>query len=135
MFFFMILRPPISTRTDTLFPYTTLFRSVRHLRAGDVVLPARAHPLDHLRHRGADEHHAGPHRSSRRVRRLREGQAADLPPPDQAAPRHRPPRRPDQRRPLPRPDTRRRAAPRPPPRPTRPPRPPLPSGRTPAPPP
>src|SRR3546814_2617587 len=28
-FFFMILRPPRSTRTDTLFPYTTLFRSVR----------------------------------------------------------------------------------------------------------
>src|SRR3546814_15135132 len=26
--FFMILRPPRSTRTDTLFPYTTLFRSV-----------------------------------------------------------------------------------------------------------
>src|SRR3546814_2555054 len=25
----MIRRPPISTRTDTLFPYTTLFRSVR----------------------------------------------------------------------------------------------------------
>src|SRR3546814_12836119 len=25
--FFMILRPPRSTRTDTLFPYTTLFRS------------------------------------------------------------------------------------------------------------
>src|SRR3546814_10455055 len=24
----MILRPPISTRTDTLFPYTTRFRSV-----------------------------------------------------------------------------------------------------------
>src|SRR3546814_2324223 len=24
----MVLRPPISTRTDTLFPYTTLFRSV-----------------------------------------------------------------------------------------------------------
>src|SRR3546814_8885361 len=24
----MILRPPISTRTDTLFPYTTLFRSI-----------------------------------------------------------------------------------------------------------
>src|SRR3546814_17699983 len=23
----MVLRPPISTRTDTLFPYTTLFRS------------------------------------------------------------------------------------------------------------
>src|SRR3546814_4888760 len=29
----MILRPPRSTRTDTLFPYTTLFRShVEHLR-------------------------------------------------------------------------------------------------------
>src|SRR3546814_11791525 len=27
LFFFMIRRPPRSTRTDTLFPYTTLFRS------------------------------------------------------------------------------------------------------------
>src|SRR3546814_13145081 len=27
-FFFMIRRPPMSTRTDTLFPYTTLFRSL-----------------------------------------------------------------------------------------------------------
>src|SRR3546814_7752361 len=27
MFFFMYRRPPRSTRTDTLFPYTTLFRS------------------------------------------------------------------------------------------------------------
>src|SRR3546814_17142350 len=31
-FFLMIRRPPRSTRTDTLFPYTTLFRSDR--RAG-----------------------------------------------------------------------------------------------------
>src|SRR3546814_17357389 len=31
-FFLMIRRPPISTRTDTLFPYTTLFRSfARHI--------------------------------------------------------------------------------------------------------
>src|SRR3546814_17424215 len=29
----MIRRPPRSTRTDTLFPYTTLFRSVRSLDA------------------------------------------------------------------------------------------------------
>src|SRR3546814_3234141 len=29
VFFFMIRRPPRSTRTDTLFPYTTLFRSFR----------------------------------------------------------------------------------------------------------
>src|SRR3546814_4090135 len=35
IFFLMIRRPPISTRTDTLFPYTTLFRSHRHRgRAG-----------------------------------------------------------------------------------------------------
>src|SRR3546814_1402906 len=27
----MIRRPPRSTRTDTLFPYTTLFRSVTHV--------------------------------------------------------------------------------------------------------
>src|SRR3546814_12460083 len=29
VFFLMIRRPPRSTRTDTLFPYTTLFRSVK----------------------------------------------------------------------------------------------------------
>src|SRR3546814_9539764 len=29
-FFLMIRRPPRSTRTDTLFPYTTLFRSPEH---------------------------------------------------------------------------------------------------------
>src|SRR3546814_9011298 len=29
----MIRRPPRSTRTDTLFPYTTLFRSTRRARA------------------------------------------------------------------------------------------------------
>src|SRR3546814_14157468 len=29
----MIRRPPRSTRTDTLFPYTTLFRSQKHLRS------------------------------------------------------------------------------------------------------
>src|SRR3546814_15048021 len=31
-FFLMIRRPPRSTRTDTLFPYTTLFRSGGRLR-------------------------------------------------------------------------------------------------------
>src|SRR3546814_11501430 len=31
LFFLMIRRPPRSTRTDTLFPYTTLFRSLRSL--------------------------------------------------------------------------------------------------------
>src|SRR3546814_5915047 len=35
-FFLMIRRPPRSTRIDTLFPYTTLFRSVR-IHGGAVV--------------------------------------------------------------------------------------------------
>src|SRR3546814_5301086 len=39
-FFLMIRRPPRSTRTDTLFPYTTLFRSERR-RRGDGFPPRR----------------------------------------------------------------------------------------------
>src|SRR3546814_19326749 len=35
-FFLMIRRPPRSTRTDTLFPYTTLFRSETLLLCGRV---------------------------------------------------------------------------------------------------
>src|SRR3546814_3115727 len=34
-FFLMIRRPPRSTRTDTLFPYTTLFRSAPDLAIAD----------------------------------------------------------------------------------------------------
>src|SRR3546814_15001103 len=34
-FFFMIRPPPRSTRTDTLFPYTTLFRSADSRRANE----------------------------------------------------------------------------------------------------
>src|SRR3546814_12645894 len=33
-FLLMIRLPPRSTRTDTLFPYTTLFRSLRAARSG-----------------------------------------------------------------------------------------------------
>src|SRR3546814_18489790 len=33
----MIRRPPRSTRTDTLFPYTTLFRSLKGWRVGQAV--------------------------------------------------------------------------------------------------
>src|SRR3546814_13926861 len=49
LFFFLMIRPPPrSTRTDTLFPYTTLFRSqiardsnaaLRRLKAGLLALP------------------------------------------------------------------------------------------------
>src|SRR3546814_3430653 len=45
-FFLMIRRPPRSTRTDTLFPYTTLFRSSL-LRA--LAYPARLELLHVLR--------------------------------------------------------------------------------------
>src|SRR3546814_15828961 len=37
----MIRRPPRSTRTDTLFPYTTLFRSNHPLRRGGVTSESR----------------------------------------------------------------------------------------------
>src|SRR3546814_20142207 len=37
-FFLMIRRPPRSTRTDTLFPYTTLFRSHQLLALGKSAL-------------------------------------------------------------------------------------------------
>src|SRR3546814_10469047 len=47
----MIRRPPRSTRTDTLFPYTTLFRSWRQVAAG--LYPRRRHPRGHQDgHRG-----------------------------------------------------------------------------------
>src|SRR3546814_6311089 len=38
IFLLMIRRPPRSTLTDTLFPYTTLFRSVRPLQVEDELL-------------------------------------------------------------------------------------------------
>src|SRR3546814_18064416 len=40
-FFLMIRRPPRSTRTDTLFPYTTLFRSA----VGRIVLGTAGRPV------------------------------------------------------------------------------------------
>src|SRR3546814_2791232 len=47
----MIRRPPRSTRTDTLFPYTTLFRSVGardlHQLEGDRQLAGRRHMRPH----------------------------------------------------------------------------------------
>src|SRR3546814_16135484 len=38
----MIRRPPRATRTDTLFPYTTLFRSAVHSTLGPLVAKAVA---------------------------------------------------------------------------------------------
>src|SRR3546814_13068985 len=45
VFFLMIRRPPRSTRTDTLFPYTTLFRSAL-LSAGTKALDELARNAD-----------------------------------------------------------------------------------------
>src|SRR3546814_4094884 len=38
----MLRRPPRSTRTDTLFPYTTLFRSAERVRTDDLLLAKQA---------------------------------------------------------------------------------------------
>src|SRR3546814_13201938 len=48
----MIRRPPRSTRTDTLFPYTTLFRSGLDERAGESpAIEEGEEGQNHLRHR------------------------------------------------------------------------------------
>src|SRR3546814_7405120 len=44
----MIRRPPRSTRTDTLFPYTTLFRSIQ---SGQVADPGATDPQQNQRQR------------------------------------------------------------------------------------
>src|SRR3546814_7648554 len=50
----MLRRPPILTRTYTLFPYTTLFRSADELDAGGVQrIDNSGEALDDAPHRGA----------------------------------------------------------------------------------
>src|SRR3546814_752451 len=46
VFFLMIRRPPRSTRTDTLFPYTTLFRSHGHWKTTTFVAGPRHDRID-----------------------------------------------------------------------------------------
>src|SRR3546814_10114312 len=58
VFFFMLRLPPRSTRTDTLFPYTTLFRSEQFdHRLGDLAadrhqLVGESRPVEHAAHVG-----------------------------------------------------------------------------------
>src|SRR3546814_7679780 len=66
----MIRRPPRSTRTDTLFPYTTLFRSGRH--AVVEVKPAAEHGEPQQEHDAEQE--LGKHQ--RRGRQPQEGPLA-----------------------------------------------------------
>src|SRR3546814_2900517 len=63
----MIRRPPRSTRTDTLFPYTTLFRSV-----GEGLVEHRQRAVQHVREIETDVLHLVMHGGllRRRLRRL-----------------------------------------------------------------
>src|SRR3546814_1903538 len=70
IFFLMIRRPPRSTRTDTLFPYTTLFRSL-HERSSE----RRKHqPIRHVcpaNCRPTGQRHRRPHREPQQFSDLR----------------------------------------------------------------
>src|SRR3546814_11540085 len=77
-FFLMIRRPPRSTRTDTLFPYTTLFRSCRPCCGHRLVRPRSsvlrrnrrcdfARPLDLRGARGRDRQRVARGREARRT--------------------------------------------------------------------
>src|SRR3546814_5656306 len=104
IYFLMIRRPPRSTRTDTLFPYTTLFRSrgahargprLQHRRPGAV--PAlrlragrRAEELLLRRERGCPDHVGDRHRHRRVPRPAphHRAVAAHPPPPHGAVTNH-----------------------------------------------
>src|SRR3546814_4923154 len=60
----MIRRPPRSTRTDTLFPYTTLFRSLRQ-GAADPVADGQ----------GGDPRSGTPDRRTQRLEKTQRGEA------------------------------------------------------------
>src|SRR3546814_1929851 len=50
IFFLMIRRPPRSTRTDTLFPYTTLFRSLFRKCMPGASMKAMRRMVDTIKH-------------------------------------------------------------------------------------
>src|SRR3546814_18736219 len=61
----MILRPPRSTRTDTLVPYTTLFRSAKEQRALLAPHPTRRATFSRRREKGWGRVFARPRKTSR----------------------------------------------------------------------
>src|SRR3546814_16427534 len=93
LFFLSIRRPPRSTRTDPLVPYTTLFRSGRRpVRAGDPEEHADRGALGPLRGEaalGAVHGRPGGHAGRPDQRRMAAGAAGRGRALD--APRHRPP--------------------------------------------
>src|SRR3546814_13018295 len=66
VFFFMIRRPPRTTRTDTLFPYPTRFRSAEDAADADTLLVDVEHhlrrPLDIHVEEALEHHHDELHR-------------------------------------------------------------------------
>src|SRR3546814_993089 len=80
-FFLMIRRPPRSTRTETLFPYTTLFRSPGIIRPRSachdpgIVGELIAHVLDHVARSAANGGHA--HRAEQIWQQCAQQQADD----------------------------------------------------------
>src|SRR3546814_4504098 len=82
-------RPPRSTRTDTLFPYTTLFRSLRQSARGEGA-GQHGHDGEEPRTRSADRV-AGPAAPARDRNQNLEGRVAVPRPPAMARPlaRHR----------------------------------------------
>src|SRR3546814_9652249 len=85
-FFLMIRRPPRSTRTDTLFPYTTLFRSRRD-KPDDAGNGAGARRVRDSRERGrARDHRDGFGTDDASARRRRDAGGAV---PNAARPRRR----------------------------------------------
>src|SRR3546814_10253050 len=76
----MIRRPPRSTRTDTLFPYTTLFRSVRPARPApaSAARPPCTHARYHLDAVWADTPSSTTTSTCRRPRRRSEEHTSEL---------------------------------------------------------
>src|SRR3546814_5071110 len=72
-FFLMIRRPPRSTRTDTLFPYTTLFRSEDRRQR----LAARE-PRHGLRHAGGGRLGGARHEAGERLHQRSEEHTSEL---------------------------------------------------------
>src|SRR3546814_15026332 len=66
-FFLMIRRPPRSTRTDTLFPYTTLFRSGRGTRLNGSTATALRHRTPLAEMTGRSEEHTSELQSLMRI--------------------------------------------------------------------
>src|SRR3546814_15347243 len=100
-FFLMIRRPPRPTRTDTLFPYPTLFRSRRHRRRQLGCLRRDGGRLGGERERGEQGQHGADHKRNRAAKARAFRRSASVNPSDVGKPHEAGsanPARPDQPR-------------------------------------